>query len=121
MGMSRDETTRNLTADFLQQSEDVREVYGLMKEFSDSTAPGAFIADLIPPLAKLPVWMQWWRARALRYQARQTKIWMKFWSNLKQQMEEKKAPECFVKQFIETDYEKNGISEIQAAYVAGSK
>ncbi len=92
-----------------------------MKEFSDSAAPGAFIADLIPPLAQLPVWMQWWRKRALGYQERQTKIWMKYWTILRQQIEEKTAPECFVKQFIGTNYEKEGISEIQAAFVAGSK
>lgn len=92
-----------------------------MKEFSDSTAPGAFIADLIPPLANLPVWMQWWRKRALGYQARQSAIWMKYWTNLKYQIENKKAPDCFVKQFMETDYHKQEISELQGAYVAGSE
>ena len=92
-----------------------------MKEFSDSATPGAFFADLIPPLARLPTWLQWWRKRALGYQERQTKIWMKYWTTLRRQIDEKKASDCFVKQFIETDYEKQGISEIQAAYVAGSR
>ncbi|OBT52691.1 hypothetical protein VE04_06011, partial [Pseudogymnoascus sp. 24MN13] len=102
------------------QSEDVREVYGLMKEFSENTAAGAFIADLIPPLAKLPVWMQLWRKRALKYQARQTAIWMKYWMNLKHQVANKEAPDCFVKQFMETDYQKQDISEVQGAFVAGT-
>jgi hypothetical protein len=92
-----------------------------MKEFSDNTSPGAFIADLIPPLAKLPIWMQLWRPRAFTYQKRQTAIWMKFWLNLKEQVANKKAPECFVKQFMETEYEKQDISEVQGAFVAGSK
>jgi hypothetical protein len=92
-----------------------------MKEFSDAVAPGAFIADLIPPLAQIPVWMQWWRPRALRYQKRQTAIWMKYWNSLMQQIRDGKAPECFVKQFSETDYQSQGISDIQAAYIAGSK
>jgi hypothetical protein len=92
-----------------------------MKEFSDAVAPGAFIADLIPPLAQIPVWMQWWRPRALRYQTRQTAIWMKYWNSLMQQIRDGEAPECFVKQFSETDYQSQGISDIQAAYVAGSK
>ena len=39
---------------------------------------------------------------------------------LKTQMDLNQAPECFVKQFIETDYEKNDISELQASFVAGS-
>lgn len=44
---------------------------------------------------------------------------MKYWTTLKQQMAEQKAPDCFVKRFIETDYEKQDISETQAAFVAG--
>lgn len=91
-----------------------------MKEFSDSTAPGAFVADMIPPLAKLPIALQWWRKRALQYQHRQTKIWMKYWTNLMHQIDQKRAPECFVKQFAETDYKAQGISEVQGAFVAGT-
>lgn len=91
-----------------------------MKEFSDSTAPGAFIADMIPPLAKLPMLLQWWRKRALQYQYRQTRIWMKYWSNLMLQIDRKQAPECFVKHFAESDYKAQDISEIQAAFVAGT-
>lgn len=40
--------------------------------------------------------------------------------SLKTQMETKQAPECFVKQVIESNYEKQGISELQAAFMAGS-
>ncbi|EOD46637.1 putative cytochrome p450 protein [Neofusicoccum parvum UCRNP2] len=100
---------------------DTREVYGLMKDFTDNMPPtNAFLPDLIPPLAKLPTWMQWWRKPALRMQMRQTAIWTKYWRTLLKQIEEKKAPECFVKQFIETDYQKQDITEMQAAWVAGT-
>lgn len=58
---------------------------------------------------------------ALKYQDRQTRIWMKFWNTLKAQIAAKTAPDCFVKQFIETQFEKQGIDEVQAAYVAGSE
>lgn len=98
----------------------MREIYGVLKEFSDSTIPGAFIADLIPPLAKLPIWMQTWRKTALQYQARQTAIWMKFWTGLRTQMDLGTAPECFVKGFIEDGFEKQGITEVQGAFMAGS-
>ena len=106
---------------YSQESEDITQIYTVLKEFSEGAAPGAFIADLIPPLAKIPEHFQWWRASALAYQHRQTRIWMKFWNNLREQMAAKRAPECFVKQFIETQFEKQGIDEVQAAYVAGSK
>lgn len=105
---------------FSQDCEEIREIYGLMKEFSESTAPGAFLADMIPPLGRLPVFLQWWRKRALRYQKRQSSIWMKYWSGLQAQIYQKTAPECFVKQFIETDYQRQDISEMQAAFVAGT-
>ena len=91
-----------------------------MKEFSEGTAPGAFLADLIPPLANIPVFLQWWRPRGLRYQHRQVKIWTKYWNDLMVKMDTKSAPECFVKHFAETDYKKQDIGEVQAAFVAGT-
>jgi len=90
-----------------------------MKEFSEHATPGKYAAEMFPPLAKLPTWLQWWRKPLMKCQQRQANIWMKYWTTLKQQMAEQKAPDCFVKQFIETDYEKQDISEIQAAFVAG--
>lgn len=92
-----------------------------MQEFSESAAPGAYIADLIPPLAQLPVALQWWRASAKRKYERQRDIWMKYWNTLKDDINAGKAPECFVKQFAEGDYKKQDISETQAAFVAGSR
>lgn len=92
-----------------------------MKEFSEHAAPGAEIADTFPPLGGLPLALQWWRKRLQPKQQRQTNVWMKFWNNLKVQMDTKQAPTCFVKQMIEEDYPKLGITEVQAAYLAGSE
>jgi hypothetical protein len=36
-------------------------------------------------------------------------------------MEAGTAPECFVKNFLETDYKKMGITELQAAFLAGCR
>lgn len=91
-----------------------------MQEFSEAAQPGRNIAETFPVLAKLPRWMQWWRKEALQSFHRQAAIWMKYWTSLREQMDSKQAPECFVKQFIETDYAKHGISELQASFVAGS-
>lgn len=93
-----------------------------MKEFSEHAAPGAYLADTLPPLASiLPPEFQWWRAGALRLYDHQLRVWMKYWNTLKEQMDGGKAPECFVRDFAETDYQAQGISEEQAAFVAGSK
>lgn len=93
-----------------------------MKEFSERTAPGAYLADTLPPISDIiPVPLQWWRKSALQSYQRQERIWLKYWNTLQLQMQEGKAPECFVKQWAETDYKKQGIDETQAAFVAGSK
>jgi len=57
----------------------------------------------------------------LVYLGRQQALWMRFWSSLSIQMETKTAPECFVKQFRESDFQKQGISDLQGAFVAGSR
>ena len=92
-----------------------------MQDFSEHAAPGAHIAEAFPPLAKLPVFMQWWRKELLPLQQRQARLWMKFWNELKAKMDAKRAPPCFARQVLEEDYQKLGISELQAAFLAGCK
>jgi hypothetical protein len=92
-----------------------------MRDMSESTKPGIFLANTIPPLAKLPIPLQWWLKRGLEYLERQKVLWMRLWSALTEQMEQKTAPECFLKQFRESDFKRQGISDIQGAFVAGSR
>jgi cytochrome P450 len=91
-----------------------------MNDFSNTAAPGKYIADAIPPLGQLPPRLQWWRKPLKPLFDRQANLWMSLWSSLKTQMDTGKAPECFVKQVIESGYEKQGVSELQAAFLAGS-
>ncbi|KAF2636660.1 cytochrome P450 [Massarina eburnea CBS 473.64] len=102
------------------ECDEVREIYGIMSDFSNVAAPGAYLADTLPPLGRLPLRLQWWRKPLKPLFDRQAKLWMSFWTSLKTQMDTKQAPECFVKQVIESKYEKQGISELQAAFLAGS-
>lgn len=91
-----------------------------MNDFSVVATPGTYLADALPFFGKLPLQLQWWRNGLKPLFDKQANLWMSFFTSLKTQMETKQAPECFVKQFIESDYEKQGISEIQAAFLAGS-
>ncbi|XHG08273.1 hypothetical protein AWENTII_011383 [Aspergillus wentii] len=103
------------------ECEEVREIYKLMEDFSNVAVPGKYLADTIPPLANiLPESLHWWRKSMMPLQRQQEKIWMKFWTSLRTQMETGQAPECFVKQFIESEYEKMGITELQGAFLAGT-
>ncbi|KAJ5661214.1 uncharacterized protein N7484_000586 [Penicillium longicatenatum] len=99
--------------------EDIREIYGVMQDFSQAAEPGKYLAETFPPLSKIPGWMQWWRKPAERSFQRQASIWMKYFSELQRSIEQDEAPECFVKSFLEWDYERNEISDLQASFLAG--
>src|SRR5947209_8650145 len=81
------------------QSKDITQIFALLAEFGEASNPTRWWAEIILPLSKLPEWMQWWRPKALQFQQRQDKVWMGYWQDLKNKMEEGRAPECFVKQF----------------------
>ena len=80
---------------------------------------GTFIEDEIPPLAKLPHWMQLSRRRALKY-AKQV-LWakMRVWNILKEQLASGTAPPCFAKELMRTDYRSLGLVEEDVAWIAG--
>ena len=92
-----------------------------MKDFSEVSSPRRInVADGIPQLAEiLPVRLQWWRKSLEPFFNRQETLWMRLWSDLKTRMEADEAPDCFVKRFIETNYLKMEITELQAAFLAG--
>jgi cytochrome P450 len=91
-----------------------------MNDFSIVAKPGSYLADALPFFGNLPRQLQWWHKGLQPLFDKQANLRMSFWSSLKTQMETKQAPECFAKQFIESGYEKQGISELQAAFLAGS-
>lgn len=103
-----------------QDCTEVHSIYSVMEDFSWIAKPGMYLADTLPFLGKLPPRLQWWRTGMRPYFEKQANLWMSLWTSLKTQMETKQAPECFVKQFIESDYEAQGINELQAAFLAGS-
>ncbi|KAJ5151788.1 hypothetical protein N7492_010083 [Penicillium capsulatum] len=104
------------------ECEDVRGIYQVVKDFSRVSSPSLLnIADGFPRLAKiLPVQLQWWQKSLRPMLKRQEILWMRFWTRLRDQMNTGAAPDCFVKQFIEADYQQMGISQMQAAFLAGS-
>ncbi|CVK96639.1 related to O-methylsterigmatocystin oxidoreductase [Fusarium mangiferae] len=100
--------------------DDIREVYKVLEDFSQAAQPGAYVADMFPPLNKLPKGLQWWRASAEAAYERQKATWMRYWDRLQTHLKENRAPECLVKQLAESNLEKQGISEVEAGFAAGS-
>ncbi|KAJ5682289.1 hypothetical protein N7462_005454 [Penicillium macrosclerotiorum] len=111
----------NMSEFYMHDCDDVRRIYQILKDFSYVSTPGRYIADGAPGLAKLiPDQLKWWRRSLQPMLARQKTIWMSFWSRLQKQLETGDAPQCFVKQFIQSEYHNLGFTDVQAAFLAGS-
>ena len=114
-------TLPNTDSTLEQECEDIREIYGVAKDFSTAAKPGHFLADVFPLLAKLPPWLQTWRAECQVCFERQRKLWLKYWRGLSAQIAAGTAPDCFVKNFQTSSiHGKAEIDELQAAFVAGT-
>ena len=79
-----------------------------------------FIVDKYPVLEKLPRRLQWWRTKYEPYHLKEVELWMGLWDGLKKQLASGVRTGCFVEKFMDVDYPKMGISEIEAAYIAGT-
>ncbi|KAM0328704.1 hypothetical protein ACHAQA_005117 [Verticillium albo-atrum] len=99
---------------------DIRAIYQVLTDFSLAAQPGAYLADMIPPLGKLPPWLQWWRPKALEAYESQRSTWMGFWKRLREEISKGAAPECLVKDFIENDLDRLSITDEEGSFVAGS-
>ncbi|KAK4184782.1 O-methylsterigmatocystin oxidoreductase [Podospora australis] len=85
-----------------------------------TSRPGAFIVDELPPLAKLPTWLQPGRKMAEEAAARVLEIKMAQWRRLEKQVEAGQAPHCFAKEIMENKahWYAQGLTEEQLAWVA---
>ncbi|ETI21637.1 hypothetical protein G647_07984 [Cladophialophora carrionii CBS 160.54] len=79
-----------------------------------------FLVDQYPILAKLPKSLQWWRRKYEPCHQFEANLWMGLWKDLKKRLDAGVRTGCFAEKFMEEDYLAMGISELQAAYVAGS-
>ena len=82
--------------------------------------PGAWLVDSLPALKVLPQWMLGnWRTFGQKCFEHDHKIYLSLWENLKSEIKEGKAKDCFCKRFLEADPSKQGLDTLQAAYQAG--
>lgn len=89
------------------------------KVLGSITRPGAFVEDEFPPLARLPAWLQPSRPRALRYAEPILEAKLRLWSRLRAQLAAGKAPVCYGREIMETGYQAQGLTEADAAWIAG--
>lgn len=82
---------------------------------------GTFIEDEIPPLAKLPTWLQPSRKKALEHSKWVLWVKMRLWNTLQEQFDSGTAPSCYGAEIMRTDYESQGLVKEDCAWVAGGE
>jgi hypothetical protein len=101
--------------------QDLKEIYEELANFSTVVARGSFLVEEFPILAKiLPKKLQWWRSYGEKLHALEANLWLRLWRELGAKIENGTAPFCYVRGFMEQKWKEMGVSELQAAYVAGS-
>jgi len=74
---------------------DVQDIYSVIDNFTKVTAPGAWLVDTFPTLAKLPSWpFSNWRQKGREIYEHDSKIYLGFWDRLVKEIEEGKAQPC---------------------------
>jgi cytochrome P450 len=83
--------------------------------------PFSFIVDELPPLQRLPSWLQPGRKRAEKIGKHVLDVKMELWRRMEKQFEAGKAPHCYAREILEkkqTWYDA-GLNDEDLAWVAG--
>ncbi|KAL1642588.1 hypothetical protein SLS58_005357 [Diplodia intermedia] len=98
----------------------LREVFTVIDNLTEMTAPGAHVVDSFPALAAWPQWLLGgWRRFGERVFAHDSAVYLRLWDALKREVEQGEAPDCFCKEFYLNDPAESGIDDLAAAYTCG--
>jgi cytochrome P450 len=74
---------------------DVQDIYLVIDNFTKVTAPGEWIVDSFPTLAKIPLWpLSNWKQKGREMFEHDSKIYVGFWDRLVKEIEEGKVQDC---------------------------
>ena len=74
---------------------DVKDIYKVIDNFQKVTAPGAWIVDSFPTLAKLPLWpLSKWKQKGREMFEHDSKIYIGFWDRLVREIQEGTVQSC---------------------------
>lgn len=99
--------------------EDVHHAANSSKIRGKVSKPGAFIEDMIPPMAALPPWLQPSRKKALTYAEPVLDAKTRLWNRLKREVVSGKAPSSFGRELMESNYKAQGLKDEDAAWISG--
>ncbi|KAI4135053.1 MAG: hypothetical protein LQ347_001004 [Umbilicaria vellea] len=86
-----------------------------------TSRPGAFIVDELPPLTRLPKWLQPGQKKAREAAKQVLDIKMALWRRLEEQLALGKAPHCYAREILESKESlyAQGLTEEHLAWVSG--
>ncbi|OGM43334.1 hypothetical protein ABOM_008736 [Aspergillus bombycis] len=99
--------------------EDVLYAMKSAKLIGQVSRAGAFVEDELPPLARLPTWLQPSRKKAVEYSKPILEAKMRLWNRLKKQLVAGQAPTCYGREIMESDYQARGLTDADGAWIAG--
>ncbi|KAI0390138.1 O-methylsterigmatocystin oxidoreductase [Xylariaceae sp. FL0594] len=102
-----------------KDDEDIKNMTESSKILGRLVRAGAFIEDSFPPLARLPVWMQPSRKRALKLAEFILWVKMRTWNMLKEQVAAGVAPDCYAAQMLNANWYQQGLGDEDLAWLAG--
>lgn len=87
----------------------------------DTSRPGAFVVDEVPPLASLPEWLRPGQKRAEEAAKQVLDIKMNLWRRFERDVLSEKAPHCFAREIYENkeSWYAQGLTEEHLAWVSG--
>jgi hypothetical protein len=104
--------------DLLGDCEEIRLVYSILDRFRTFRRPGSFLVDTFPALATNPVFNLFsnWHETGEEIHKADSNVFMYFWKQMKKEVEAGVAPHSFGREFVQSDYEAQGLDELDAAY-----
>ena len=100
---------------------DVKNAIRSQQILRDTSKPGAFIVDEVPPLARLPTWLQPGQKVAQEAAKEVLDIKMGLWHRLEKQVASGKAPHCYAREIYESReaWYAQGLTTEHLAWVSG--
>ncbi|KAF2260309.1 cytochrome P450 [Lojkania enalia] len=99
---------------------EIHRIFEVLGRFVQCRKPGQWLVDVYPSLAKNPIFnlISAWQSVGKKFHDLDDATWMTFWNQMKQKIVLGTAPHCFGK-ILQQSYEKQGLSESQAAWICG--
>lgn len=106
--------------DYVGDCPEIHRIFEVLGRFVQCRKPGQWLVDVFPSLARNPIFNAFspWQTIGREFHNLDNGTWMGFWNQMKRKVEAETAPHCFGK-ILQANYEKQGLSESQAAWICG--